>query len=81
MCTVPPEEKLLDVDEVAIKLGTTPLNVLLYIKRGQLSGEEIEGKWYVESQSLEALMSSADVAGAAPCKPACRHGGGCGGCH
>jgi hypothetical protein len=81
MCTVPPEKKLLDVDEVAIKLGTTPLNVLLYIKRGQLNGEEIEGKWYVESESLKALMSSADVVGSAPCKPACRHGGGCGGCH
>jgi hypothetical protein len=81
MCTISPEKSLLSVDAVAQKLGTTPLNVLLYIKRGQLKGEEIEGKWYVEPESLAALMSAKNGIGSAPCTPACGHGGGCGGCH
>jgi hypothetical protein len=71
----------LDIDKVAMKLGTTPLNVLLYIKRGELNGEENKGNWYVESQSLEALISGQDGGGAAACTPACDHGNGCGGCH
>ncbi|APG25565.1 MULTISPECIES: hypothetical protein [Syntrophotalea] len=81
MDTVSHRKQLLDIDEVAMKLGTTPLNVLLYIKRGELNGEENEGNWYVESQSLEALISGQDGGGAAPCTPACGHGNGCGGCH
>jgi hypothetical protein len=81
MCTVSPENRLLDIDDVALKLGTTPLNVLLYLKRGQLKGEEIEGKWFIESQSLESLMSGPDKVGSAPCKSSCGRSGGCSGCH
>lgn len=76
-----PENDLITVDEVALELGTTPLNVLLYIKRGQLAGQEIEGRWYVEKASLAALQSTGDKVGSAPCTPACKHGGGCGSCH
>ncbi|MGE4543990.1 MAG: hypothetical protein AB7D06_07775 [Pedobacter sp.] len=84
MCETSPEKNLLSAEEVARDLGTTPLNVLLYIKRGQLAGQEIEGKWYVEAASLVALKSETTGVGSAPCKPACGHGGhggGCGGCH
>lgn len=81
MCKSSPEKNLLTVEEVAKELGTTPLNVLLYIKRGQLAGQEMEGKWYVDEASLAALKSQGDKVGSAPCTPACGHGGGCGGCH
>lgn len=80
MCKTSPEKDLLSTEEVAQELGTTPLNVLLYIKRGQLTGQEIEGKWYIEADSLAALKSQASGVGSAPCTPACGHGGGCGGC-
>ncbi len=84
MCEQSSEKDLLSAKEVAQELGTTPLNILLYIKRGQLAGQEIKGKWYVEATSLAALKSQAASVGSAPCKPACGHGGhdgGCGGCH
>jgi hypothetical protein len=87
MCKTPPEKQLLSAEEVAQELGTTALNVLLYIKRGQLAGQEIEGKWYVEAASLVALKSQSAAVGSAPCTPSCGHGkqgghgGGCGGCH
>ncbi|ABA88607.2 hypothetical protein Pcar_1359 [Syntrophotalea carbinolica DSM 2380] len=82
MCTVSPENSLMSVEEVALELGTTPLNILLYIKRGQLQGQEIEGKWFVASESLSALKATSDSVGSAPCKSSCGHGGGCGGgCH
>jgi hypothetical protein len=84
MCEKSSAKDLLSVNDVALDLGTTPLNVLLYIKRGQLAGQEIDGKWYVEAASLEALKSETTGVGSAPCKPACghgSHGGGCGGCH
>lgn len=84
MCTVSPENQWMSAEEVASELGTTPLNILLYIKRGQLTGQEIDGKWYVAPESLAALKSGSETVGSAPCKPSCghgNHGGGCGGCH
>ena len=81
MCETSPKKDMLSVEDVAQELGTTPLNVLLYITRGQLAGQEIEGKWYVGATSLVALKSQATDIGSAPCKSACSHGGGCGGCH
>lgn len=81
MCETSQKKDLMTVEEVAQELGTTPLNILLYIKRGKLAGQEIEDKWYVDRASLASLKSQDDKVGSAPCTPACGHGGGCGGCH
>ena len=42
---------------VAEKLNTTPLNVLMHIKRGLLQGVEDDGAWLVDSQSFVALLA------------------------
>lgn len=70
------------VAEVAQRLGTTPLNVLMHIKRGLLTGREQEGGWLVDPQSLEALLRKRD-AGELPalCRSGCgKPAGGCGSC-
>ncbi len=70
------------IARVAEELGSTPLNVLMYIKRGLLVGEEIDGQWQVETRSLSELLRRR-LAGNAPavCRSACaRHAGGCGSC-
>ncbi len=72
----------LPITIVAEKMNTTPLNVLIHIKRNLLQAVEEEGTWMVDSQSLEALLAKtggkkvADVC-ASGCakKHAC--GGGC----
>lgn len=50
----------LPVAEAARLLQTTPLNVLMHIKRGLLKGSERDGAWLVERASLEALLASND---------------------
>lgn len=47
----------LTVAEVAISMRTTPINVMMHIKRGLLAGEEIEGVWYVPADSLASYLS------------------------
>ena len=76
------KEKL-SIDVAAKTLKTTPLNVLMHIKRGMLSGIEEGGGWMIDKSSLEALIErtgggKADDVCASGCakKHAC--GGGCG---
>lgn len=38
-------------------LGSTPLNVLMHIKRGLLTGLERNGDWQVDPDSLATLIS------------------------
>lgn len=47
----------LPIPVVAEKLNTTPLNVLMHIKRGLLQGTEEDGVWQVDVESLESLMA------------------------
>lgn len=47
----------LPISIVAEKLNTTPLNVLMHIKRGMLDGVEEDGIWMVDGQSLATLMA------------------------
>lgn len=42
--------------EAAKQMKTTPLNVLMHIKRGLLKAVEIDGEWQVETESLAALL-------------------------
>jgi hypothetical protein len=70
------------VAEVAQRLGTTPLNVLMHIKRGLLVGIEQEGGWLVDPESLAALLGKR-AAGELPavCQSGCsKKAGGCGSC-
>lgn len=71
------------ISEVANILQTTPLNILMHIKRGLLLGHEEDGVWMIDQASLDAFLAkhggarSVDVC-ASGCakKHAC--GGGCG---
>jgi hypothetical protein len=75
------ETRAVPASEAAETLGTTPLNVLLYVKRGQLKGWEVEGTWYVELDSLAVFQeNAAGKKGPAPCRSACLKAGGCGSC-
>ena len=68
--------------QAAEKLGTTPLNILMHIKRGLLFGVENDGVWLVESASLEALIRKREAGNmAVVCQSGCtKHAGGCGSC-
>ena len=69
------------VAEVAEALGTTPVNVLLFIKRGLLEGLESEDGWVVAPESFAAFRASeAGKIGRATCRSACSRAGGCGSC-
>jgi hypothetical protein len=70
------------IAQAAEKLGTTPLNVLMHIKRGLLCGEDDQGVWRVEAQSLAALLHRrSEEAAPVVCQSACsRKTGGCGSC-
>ena len=68
---------------VAQRLHTTPLNVLMHIKRGLLQGCEGEGGWQIDRASLEAFLAASGGAKASDvCAAGCaaKHarGGGCG---
>ena len=75
-------EQMLPITEAAQILRTTPLNILMHIKRGLLKGIEEDGQWQVEKASLDALAAKtggqkADnvCPGGCPRKHACS--GGC----
>jgi hypothetical protein len=71
----------LSVEEVAKTLGTTPLNVLLFVKRGHLKGKEVDGRWFVDPESFaEFLQTPAARDGSAPCRSACSRSSQCGSC-
>ena len=74
--------QMISVEEAAQTLQTTPLNVLMHLKRGLLIGVEGERGWLIEQESLAALVAKtgggkADDVCASGCakKHAC--GGGC----
>jgi hypothetical protein len=50
--------KMITLAAAAGRLQSTPLNVLMHIKRGLLAGEEVEGCWWVESASFERLLQN-----------------------
>jgi hypothetical protein len=42
--------------EAASRLNSTPLNLLMHIKRGLLSAEEIDGQWWIDGASFAAFQ-------------------------
>jgi len=68
---------------VAETLNTTPLNVLMHVKRGMLDGSEEEGGGMIDKASLEALVSKTggskvDEVCVSGCAKKHTCGGGCG---
>jgi hypothetical protein len=49
------KEKI-SISIVAETLNTTPLNVLMHVKRGILDGAEEEGVWMIDKASLDAYV-------------------------
>lgn len=49
--------ELVTAERAAEQLNTTPLNILMHIKRGLLKGQECDGAWYVLSDSLERFAA------------------------
>lgn len=50
-------EQTLSITEAAAILQTTPMNILMHIKRGLLNGHEQDGQWQVEKASFDALAA------------------------
>lgn len=74
-------DRLVSVAEAAQALGTTPLSLLLRLKRGGLEGREIEGTWYLTRGSLDAFCAlDASERFAAVCVSGCAKSKTCSGC-
>lgn len=70
----------LPIAEVAQRLQTTPLNVLMHIKRGLLQGCEGEDGWQIERASLEVfLAATGGVKATGVCATGCAAKHACGG--
>lgn len=68
------EVEKLPVSAVAEAMKTTPLNVMMHIKRGLLAGVEIDGSWFVPADSLaNYLADPARASNGSICKSSCKH--------
>ncbi len=71
----------LSLAQVAAIMGSTPLNVLMHIKRGVLKGVEVDGEWRIDPASLDELLEKRRE-GEIPavCKSSCSKAHGCKSC-
>jgi hypothetical protein len=53
-------ESTIALTDVAVQLQTTPLNVLMHIKRGLLAATEVDSVWMIERESLQAFVEKHD---------------------
>ncbi len=75
------KEEMLPIVEAATLLETTPLNVLMHVKRGLLKGVEEAGGWLIERASLDALLASSGGKSDQVCASGCAAKHACsGGC-
>ena len=73
--------ELISAAEAAKSLGTTPLSILMHIKRGLLSGKEFDGAWQVTAESLAAFQREQKGDKAQLCRSGCAaKTGGCKSC-
>lgn len=72
------EIQTVSVATAAAELSTTPLHILMHIKRGLLRASEGVDGWQIEADSLVTLLAQR-AAGAAPltCQSSCAHAGSC----
>lgn len=80
MTYIPATAEFLPLAAAAQRLGTTPLNVLMHIKRQLLLAEERDGQWYVDPASLQALQASQGERAKSLCRSQCAASGGCKSC-
>ena len=73
--------ELLSAESAAEKLNTTPLNVLMHIKRGLIKGQEFDGAWFVLSDSLQRFIeeNGGEKSGQV-CSKGCAHSSSCSSC-
>jgi len=70
--------KMLTVGEAAEVLATTPTKILMLLKNGDLKGEEKDGTWLIDADSLACAKSHGiDMKAAKGCASYC-NSGGCG---
>lgn len=60
--------EFISVDQVATKLGTTEMKVLMLLRQKALRGERMDGRWFVTAASL----ADYDAGAAQPVVPSCR---------
>jgi len=73
-------EQMISITETAKRLQTTPLNILMHIKRGLLKGVEQDGVWLIEQASLDALLQkTGGVKASDVCASGCSKKHACGG--
>lgn len=63
----------------AAQLATTEMKILMLLKNNALSGEMIDGSWFVTAASLAGYRPSAEAGQVPGCRTSCS-GSGCG-CH
>jgi len=73
------ETGMVPVEEAAAMLKTTPLNILMHLKRMLLEGKEIDGRWYVSEPSLTAFRDGHEGPDRNLCQKGCSNKG-CGSC-
>ena len=73
-----PTPSLIPIEEAARALQTTPLRLLMQLRRGELEGKESEGRWYLTRQSVAALRERGLAPLGGPSH--CGKGTACGGC-
>ena len=72
------KSELITADAAAQELATTPMRVLMLIKRQSLQGEMIDDEWHVLRKSLDYFKTQAsDGADEAGCRISCTASG----CH
>ena len=70
--------KMLTVGEAAEVLATTPTKILMLLKNDDLKGEEKDGTWLIDADSLACAKSHGiDMKAAKGCASYC-NSGGCG---
>ena len=70
--TIADLNEMVPIDEAAEELHTTQLRLLMLVKGGTLSGEEVDGIWYISRGTIEGVKATGGVAAIAmACKSHC----------
>lgn len=64
------------IDEAAEELKTTPVRILMLIRKGVMRGSQVDEEWFVEKGSMACFRSYADeTQKPGGCKGSCSSGG------
>lgn len=73
------KQPAIPLTEAALQLQTTPLNLLMHIKRGLIDANEIDAVWMVDAESLQTFAKKHDGQKSAEvCSSGCSKAHGCG---